>query len=140
MTTTENANFHHQRRDSRSTPALLADLASQLSSLFGKEVELARTELSEKVTQSVAGLGFMIAAAVFLIGAVNVLFAALVAALVEAGIEAPWASVVVAAGAAIVGLLFALKGISNLKTSNLTPQRTADQVKRDAALIKEHLQ
>ena len=62
----------------RSVPGLIADLFSEGSTLFRTEMLLARTELSEKVTQGVAGIGLMIGGAVFLIGAVNVLLAAIV--------------------------------------------------------------
>ena len=125
MATTEDfREREYGRRDFRSTPTLVADLISQATSLFGKEMQLARSELSEKVTQGVAGLAFIVAGAVFLIGAVNVLLAAAVTALMEAGIEAPWSSLIVAGAVALIGALFAFKGMSNLKASNLAPNRT----------------
>ncbi|MFC5067239.1 phage holin family protein [Flaviflagellibacter deserti] len=128
-----------QRTDTRSVPGLIADLFQQSTALFGKELQLVRTELSEKVTQGVAGLGLMIGGAVLLIGAVNVLLAALVAALIEVGIAAPWSSLIVAVVIGLAGYLLVNRGISNLKVSNLAPSRSTGQVKRDAALLKEQV-
>lgn len=127
-------------RDPRSTPALLADLFSETTSLFGKEARLLRTELSEKVTQGVTALALMIGGAVFLIGAVNVVLAAAVTALIEAGIAAPWSSLIVAAVVGLAGWLLVRRGLRNLKPENLSPSRTANQLKRDVALAKEQLQ
>lgn len=140
MSTAEDFHVRDSSRTYRSTPSLLADLMTQTSSLVGKELQLARTELSEKVTQGVTGLALMIGGAVFLIGAVNVLLAAAVAALVEAGIAAPWSSLIVAGAVAVIGGLLVSIGLSNLKVSKLAPNRTADQMKRDAAMVKERLQ
>lgn len=128
-----------QRTDTRSVPGLIADLFQQSSTLFGKELQLVRAELSEKVTQGVAGLGLMIGGAVLLIGAVNVLLAALVATLIEFGIRAPWSSLIVAVVIGLAGYLLVNRGISNLKVSNLAPHRSTGQVKRDAALLKEQV-
>ncbi len=128
-----------QRSDTRSVPGLIADLFQQSTALFGKELQLVRTELSEKVTQGVAGLGLMIGGAVLLIGAVNVLLAALVATLIEVGIAAPWSSLIVAVVIGLAGYLLVNRGIRNLKVSNLAPSRSTGQVKRDAALLKEQV-
>jgi hypothetical protein len=144
MTTNEDfhnadyATYDEGRR--RSTPGLMADLLSQVTGLFSSEIRLVRAELSEKVSQGVAGLGLAIGGAVFLIGALNVVLVAAVAALVEAGIAAPFASLIVAAVAGIVGWLLVSKGLGNLKASRLAPSRTTGQLKRDANLVKERVQ
>jgi hypothetical protein len=140
MTTSEDFRAEGRVHRNRSTPGLVADLFAQTTALFGKEVQLVRAELNEKVAQGVAGLGLIVAGAVFLIGATNVLLAAAVTALIEAGIAAPWSSVIVGAAVAVVGLLLVSTGLNNLKTSNLTPTRTTDQLKRDAAMVREQVQ
>ena len=136
----ENLGAEAGRTDGRSTPSLIADLFSETASLFGKETRLLRAELSEKMTQGVTGLGLLIGGAVVLVGAINVLLAAAVTALVEAGIAPPWSSLIVAVLVGLLGYVLVRKGLGNLKPTNLTPTRTASQIKRDAALIKEHLQ
>jgi len=140
MTRADDFRTETQSSGRRSTPTLLADLLNETTSLFGKEARLIRAELSEKMAQGVAGFALMIGGAVFLIGAVNVLLAAAVTGLIEAGIPAPWSSLIVAAAVGLLGWALVSKGLRNLKPSNLTPNRTTGQIKRDAALVKEQLQ
>jgi phosphate/sulfate permease len=92
------------------------------------------------MTQAVAGIALIVGGAVFLIGAVNVLLAAAVAALIEAGIAAPWSSLIVAAVVGLLGWVLVAKGLGNLKVSRLAPTRTAEQIRRDAHLVKERVQ
>lgn len=126
--------------DRRSTPGLFADLFGQTTRLVSSEFALARAEVSEKITQAVGGIALLVGGAVFLIGAVNVLLAAAVAALVNAGVSAPLASLIVAAVVGIVGGLLCWNGLNNLKVSRLAPTRTAEQVRRDVHLVKERVQ
>ena len=65
------------------------------------------------------------------------LSAALVAALTEAGIAAGWSAVIVGVLLAIVAYVMVQKGTNDLKLSSLAPTRTAKNVKRDAATMKE---
>ena len=68
----------------RSTPGLMADLLEQVTQLIRKEVQLFRAEMSDKATQAMVAAGSILAAAVIAITALNVLAAALVAALAKA--------------------------------------------------------
>jgi uncharacterized membrane protein YdjX (TVP38/TMEM64 family) len=121
----------------RSLPGLIADLFSQSSTLFRKEIQLAKAELSEKLTQGIVGLGMMIGAAVLFISALNVLLAAAVTGLTEAGVQ-PWlASIIVGVIVAVIGYVMLNRGMAALQTSNLMPKKTADQLAQDAALLKE---
>lgn len=142
MSTTDDLRYRGSRgdQDYRSTPGLFTDLFDQTIRLVSSEFALARAEASEKITQAVTGFTLIVGGAVFLIGAVNILLAAAVTALVEAGIAAPWSSLIVAAAAAVIGAILAWAGLSNLKTSRLAPRRTAEQIRRDAHFIKERIQ
>ena len=93
----------------RSTPGLMTDLLDQVTQLFRKEVQLFRAEMNDKATQAIVAAGSILAAAVFAITALNVLAGALVAALANAGIPAPWSAVIVGVGLAIVAFLMARK-------------------------------
>ena len=93
----------------RSTPALMADLLDQVTQLVRKEVQLFRAEMSDKATQAVVAAGSILAAAVVAITALNVLAGALVVALADAGIPAPWSAVIVGVVLAIVAFLMAKK-------------------------------
>ena len=122
--------------DPRSVPQLLSDLARELTTLFRKESQLIRAELSEKASQLVIGLGEAAAGAICLLVALNVLAGALVIALANL-IGAGWAALVVGILLAAIGAFLIKRGASNM--SHLTPERTVHQVTQDANLVKEHV-
>ncbi len=123
----------------RSAPALIGDLVGNVTELFRKEMQLLRAELREKSTQAVTAIGLIVAAIVIALTALNVLAAALVAAITAAGLDGGWAALIVGAVFAIVAFALAAKGISDLKASNLVPERTADAVTNDARMAKEKM-
>ena len=55
----------------------------------------------------------------------------------NAGIAAGWSAVIVGVLLAIVAYVMVQKGTNDLKLSSLAPTRTAKNVKRDAATMKE---
>jgi hypothetical protein len=138
-----------QTADPRSVPQLLSDLARELSTLFRKEGQLIRAELSEKTSQLTVGLGEAAAGAICLLVSLNVLAGALVVAIArigadqadpaiqDSGIGIGWASLIVGVLLAIIGALLLKRGADNM--SNLTPERTVNQVSRDANLVKEQV-
>ncbi|SHH07042.1 Putative Holin-X, holin superfamily III [Kaistia soli DSM 19436] len=136
-----------QESDARPLVQLVGDLASNISSLLRKEIELAKTETSEKISQVSGALTLVVIGAVLAVGALGVVLAALVtgiaAILVEQGMSDLTANGAAAAIVAIVvGLLawmFVSRGIDRLKGGSLTLDRTTRSLGRDAALIKEKL-
>ena len=80
---------------SRSIPDLFADAANQFSLLVRKEGQLARAEMSEKITELAVGLGLLVGGSVLLIPAFVILLQAAVAALVDAKIAMVWATLIV---------------------------------------------
>lgn len=129
----------HDPMSERSATSLLGDLLSQTTELFRKEIQLFRAEMNEKANQVGIAVGAIAAAAVIGIVALNVLVAALVAALTEAGIPAIWAAVIVGGALAILAFVMANRGISSLKASHLAPQRTARAASRDATMVREKM-
>ena len=123
----------------RSAPALVGDLVNNVTELVRKELQLLRAELNEKSTQAVTAVGSIVAAVVMALVALNVLAAALVSALTKAGIPAVWSAVIVGVVLAIIAGVVGSKGMSSLKASSLTPERTAQSTRRDAGMIKEKL-
>jgi protein-S-isoprenylcysteine O-methyltransferase Ste14 len=123
----------------RSFPDVLRDLASQLTTLLRKEAELARTEVSEKISQATGGLVFLLAGAVLLIPALVVLLSAAVAVLVERGMAPPWAALLVGCLALLAGIVLLVLGMYRLKARNLVPQKTIDQLQQDASTAKQQM-
>ena len=124
----------------RAAPGLVSDVLTHVSNLVRKEVDLARTEVSENVTRAGIAVGFLVGALVIALVALNVLAAALVAALTALGLDAGWAAIIVGGVLALIAFLMVSKGIKDLKLSSLAPTRTARNVQRDAETVKESIQ
>lgn len=123
--------------ENKSAGGILSDAMQNVSGLVRNEVDLARAEVSENVTRAGVALGMIAASAIVALVALNVLVAAVVAALTEAGLDAGWAALIVGALLGVLAYVLLNKGTNDLKLSSLAPTRTVKNVKRDAAAVKE---
>jgi hypothetical protein len=130
------------RPESRPLISLFSDLWRETSTLVHDEVELARTELSEKVSQVSSGVTeIAIAGGILFAGLLILLFAASNALTQVLPPElAPWlAPLIVGAVVVLIGLIALARGRSNLAAENLKPGRTLESLRRDRELVKEHI-
>jgi len=125
--------------DNRSVPELFTDLVTQLTTLFRKEIQLARTEVSEKVTVAASGIGYIVGGAVLGIAALVILLQAAVAWLVRAGIPDQWANLIVGVVVAVIAFVLVRMGMNSLKADKLTPTKTVEQLQRDATTAREQV-
>jgi drug/metabolite transporter (DMT)-like permease len=123
--------------ESRSVGELLRDLANDISRLIRDELALARSEVGDKLHQ-------MIAALVSIIGGSLLGFAALII-LLQAVVQGlsnhmpDWLASILTGGAvAIVGAILVYGGQKALSATRLAPDRTAENLRRDANLVREH--
>ena len=123
--------------DDRSLKDLLSDLPTSLTTLVRKEIQLARAETSEKVTQSMVAVGAIAAGGILALSALIVLLQALVIAIAELGVPPALASLIVGLVVAVIAYVLIHKGTNDLKATNLAPDRTIDSLRRDAQVIKE---
>jgi hypothetical protein len=131
---------HEVKNDTRPMSTLISDALRQLSRLMRNELALAKAEVSENARNAVRG-GVMIGvAAVVALPALFVLMLSLAALLVELGLV-PWLSYLITAaiGFVIAGILAAV-GMGRLRGDMLMPNRTINQLHRDAATMKAHMQ
>ena len=125
--------------DDRSLKDLLADLTESITTLFRQEIQLARAETSEKITQVGVAIGAIAGGAILALAALIVLLQALVIGITEAGVPAGWASLIVGVVVAIIAYVLIHKGTNDLKASSLAPDRTMSSLKRDAQVVKEQV-
>jgi len=123
----------------RSFPQLFTDVVNQVTGLFRTEMQLARTEMSEKVGQAVSAIVMVIVGAVLIIPALVILLQAGVAALIDQGFSPAASALIVGGAALIIGVILALIGVNRLKAENLAPSRTFDQLQRESAVAKEQV-
>jgi hypothetical protein len=121
----------------KSASEILNDALARISGLVRGEFDLARAEVNENLHKAGVAIGMIVGALVIALTALNVLAAALVAALTEVGIDGGWAALIVGVGFAIVAYLMLQKGKNDLQLSSLAPTRTAQNVKRDAQTVKD---
>jgi hypothetical protein len=124
---------------------LLGSLATDISSLFRKEVELAKAEASEKVDVMLAAAQRLAIGGVLGIAAAGVLAAAIVTGLaavfVGMGMDPQLANALSALIVAVVfgGIAWALisGAISAMRTEKLNMDRTVHSLARDAQIVTE---
>jgi drug/metabolite transporter (DMT)-like permease len=129
-----------QQTDDRSLKELFGDLTQSVTTLFRKEIELARAETSEKVSQAGVAAGAIAAGGILALAALIVLLVALAAALTELGLAPALSALIVGGVVAIIAFALIYKGMNDLKASNLAPTRTVEALRRDAHMVKEHAQ
>ena len=127
----------------RSLIGLFSDLWRETQTLVHQEAQLAKAELSEKVSQVTTGAGEIAAGgAVLFAGFIVLLFAAVGALQLMIDSEhAIWiAPLVVGAVVMIVGYVVLSRGRKQLQAESMVPERTVQSLQRDARLAKEHVQ
>jgi drug/metabolite transporter (DMT)-like permease len=129
-----------QHTDDRSLKDLFGDLTQSVTTLFRKEIELARAEISEKVSQAGVAAGAVAAGGILALAALMVLLQALVIALAELGLAPALSALIVGGVVAIIAFALIYKGMNDLKASNLAPTRTVEALRRDAQMVKEQAQ
>ena len=125
-------------REERSLGELFGQLSQDLSLLFRQEIQLARAELSEKISGLTANLVSVLAGGfVAYVGALAIV-AALILFLYEVVGISPWVSaLLVGAVFAFGGYLMLSKGLKELKRVDLAPRRTVENIKEDVQAIKD---
>lgn len=133
--------------DTRPLGELISGLFSDISGLFRKEIELAKTEASAKLSNAVSGLEMFAIGLVLAIGAVGILLAAIVNGLgallvamgfTEANADAI-ASLVVAMVVGLAAWVVISRGIAIVRNTSPTLPRTANSLRRDAEVVKEKM-
>ncbi len=125
-----------QRQDERSLGELFSELSRETSTLVHQEVQLAKTEMTQKATLvgkdvgwigvggaiAYAGLLAVIGGLILLLGLViSVWLSALIIGIVVAGI----------------GYFMIQHGINSLKSSSLAPNETIESLKEDTEWAKQ---
>ena len=121
----------------RTTRELMSDILGHVSRLMRNEADLARAEISESMDKLKSSLAAMAIAFVLGIVGLNVLAAALVVFVTEAGLAPHWASLGV--GLALLVIAFAVFSFakSAFQKIGFVPTRSAQNVSRDASAIKD---
>lgn len=126
------------RESASSFGTLFSSLMSEVTSLVRNEVDLAKAEMGQKVSQVGTGVGSIAAAGAVLMCGFLVLLAAAVFGL-DTVLQTPWLSaLIVGAVVVIIGFIMLQTGKKKLKATNLTPQRTISSIQQDKDMAQHH--
>jgi hypothetical protein len=126
---------------------LVGGLVADVTGLLRKEIDLAKTEASEKLSYAMSGLEFLLLGLVLAIGAIGVLLAAvssgLAAFLIRQGLTelsaSALASLIVGVVIALIAWAFVSRGLAALRGRNMKLDRTATSLRRDVDVVKDKI-
>ena len=131
--------YDNRSPETKPVSELISDALQQFSRLMRNEVALARAEVTDKAKQVARGGAMLGIAAFVALPALFILMMALAAGLHELGL-AWWLSYLVTAVVGfVVAAILGMVGMNRLKAEALVPNRTINQLHRDAATMKEHI-
>jgi len=124
--------------DNRSLGELFASLSKDTTTLVRQEIELAKTEISEKVSDAVKNVTSLIVGGAIAYAALILILAAVAVGLAQ--IMEPWLAVlIVGIVVAIIGVILVQKGISALKNLSLVPEKTIETLKEDKEWAQQQM-
>ena len=129
-----------QQQDNRSLGELFGDLAQNTGTLVRQEVELAKTEMTQKATRVGKDIGFLLAGGAVAYAGFLGIMAAIAIGLGQLGV--PWwlAALLVGAVVAGIGGFLVMRGLSALRQETAVPQQTIETLKEDAEWAKAKTQ
>jgi uncharacterized membrane protein YqjE len=136
-----------ERDEQRSLGQILKELSSETSTLLRQEVDLAKTEMSEKASRVGSNLGSVaVGGAVAFLGALALL-TAVVAGLISLFDQFMDLEVAVWLAPLLVGIVLAAvgyglikKALETLKRESLTPRRTTESLQENKEWLKSKIQ
>lgn len=124
--------------DDRSLGELFASLSKDTTTLVRQEIELAKTEVSEKVSEVGKNVVSLVIGGAIAYAALILILAAVAVGLAQ--IMEPWLAVlIVGVVVAIIGLILVQKGMSALKNINLVPEKTIATLKEDKEWAQQQI-
>ena len=123
--------------DDRSFSDLLSDALNRLTTLVRTEIQLARTEISLKISKAATGIAMVMGSAAFAISGLVLILLAIAAWLDNAGLSRGVSNLIAGILGALVSAGLAWAGLQRLRADQLAPNRTMEQLQRDAMAAKE---
>jgi formate/nitrite transporter FocA (FNT family) len=128
----------HRTGTDRPLTGLLTELAQETTTLVRKEVELAKAEVSEKVSQATTGAVSLAAGG--MVAFAGLIFLLLAATFYLATLMEPWLAALIVGGVVtLIGIILVVMGKSRLTARNLQPTRTISSLQDDKRWAKEQL-
>ena len=127
------------REEGRGVGDLLGDLGRQVSTLVRKEIDLARVELTSNIRRFSRGAAMVAAGGVVLYAGLLVLLAAIVFALIAAGLDGWLAALIVAVVTLAIGGGLLWMGEKQIQNTEMAPKQTPETVQENVEFVKEQM-
>lgn len=125
-----------QGRDGRSLGELFAELAQETSTLVRQEVNLAKTEVSQKASRAGKHIGTLAAGGAVAYAGLLAILAGVIVLLDD--VMPLWLSaILVGLVVALVGYFLVRRGLDALKREDLAPRQTIETLKEDQQWAKD---
>jgi hypothetical protein len=125
-----------QSRDGRSLGELFSELAQETSTLVRQEVNLAKTEMSQKASTAGKHVGVLAAGGALAYAGLLAVLAGIIALLND--VMPLWAAaLLVGIVVAVVGYLLVRRGLDALKREDFAPRETIETLKEDQQWAKD---
>lgn len=124
-----------RERSSESIIDLVRNLATDLSTLLGKEIALAKFEVRESVSEVQTAVGAIATGTAFAMAGLVVLLMSAVYGLSD--VVDPWlAALIVGATALLVGYLMVRSARGKISANSIMPERTMESAKKDIETLE----
>ncbi|HEX6290821.1 MAG TPA: phage holin family protein [Herpetosiphonaceae bacterium] len=125
-----------RQTDTRSLGELLSELANETTTLVRQEIQLAKTEMTQKATRAGKDVGMIGAGGALAYAGLLAIIAAVIIGLGQ--IIPMWLSALIV-GLVVVGIGYVLiqRGLSELKRIDPAPRQTIQTLKEDKEWVKE---
>ena len=120
----------------RSLGELFSELTGGMSNLIRQEIQLAKTEVSEKASTAGRNVGYIAAGGFIAYVGVFALVAGLILLL---GLVIPYwlSALIIGAVIALIGGILVQKGLKTLQEESFAPERTVKTIQEDKEWLKE---
>lgn len=125
-----------RHKDERSLGDLFAELATETSTLVRQEVQLAKTELTQKVTSAGKDAGMIGAGGALAYAGLLAIIAAVIIGLGHL-IGMGWSALIVGLVVVGIGYMLIQQGLNALKRIDPAPRETIESLKEDKEWVKE---
>jgi hypothetical protein len=128
-----------QINEERSLGDLFGDLTREMGTLVRQEVELAKTEMTQKASQAGKNIGSMVAGGAVAYAGFLAILAGIIIGISSLGV--PWWLSALLVGLVVTGVGYFMiqKGREALKQESLAPRQTINTLKEDAEWAKEQV-
>lgn len=127
-----------KEKESSSLSELFGDFTRELRTMISDEVELAKSEMSKKISDTTKDAVYVGIGAVLLLAGLLALVATFMIIL-SYGLPLWLSALIVTVVVAGIGYLFMQKGISDIRHRRLSPDQTIETLKEDREWVKNRV-